>query len=213
MAEMKRRYLVLIVIMAATAIIVNYLSYGSFYKAEAAVETVGKIPLKIGDWVGRDVPLDKRVYDILETKAILNRQYRKGGHTVLLSLVYYPETKVDFHAPEACLSGQGVEVSKSPRTIWVNYHNKRVKVGINQLVRQHNGINELYFYFYKAGDFMGRSYIRLRLNLALNKFRSTNRSGSLIRVSVPVTGGSFKAASSTLTDFVHDLYPYLLRYL
>jgi len=213
MAKMKNRFLILCAIMAVTALVVNFLSYGTFYKAEAAVETVRKIPLLVGNWVGKDVPLDPRVFDILETKAILNREYVSHGQTVLLSLVYYPETKVDFHAPEACLSGQGVQVSKSPRTIVINYRNKKVPIELNQLVRRHNSMDELYFYFYKAGTFMGRSYIKLRFNLALNKFKSKSISGSLIRVSTPMIDGNYRAASKTLTSFIQALYPYLIRYL
>jgi len=213
MAKMKNRFLILCAIMAVTALAVNFLSYGTFYKAEAAVQAVRKIPLLMGNWVGRDVPLDPRVFDILETKAIINREYVSHGQMVLLSLVYYPETKVDFHAPEACLAGQGVQVSKSPRTIWIVYRNNKVPIELNQLVRRHDGVDELYFYFYKAGDFIGRNYIKLRFNLALNKFKSKSRSGSLIRVSTPVSGGNYNAASKILTDFIEDLYPYLSKYL
>ena len=68
-------------------------------------------------------------------------------------------------------------------------------------------------YFYKAGDFVGQSYIKLRLNLALNKYGRKEKSGSLIRVSTPVFREDYKSASIMLTSFIGDLYPYLSKYL
>ena len=213
MEKISRRYFILTAVLLLTSAVVYFLSYDTFYKADAAVESIKKIPLQLGQWKGHDVALDKRVYDILETRAIINRNYVSNGRSVFLSLVYYPETKVDFHAPEACLSGRGVQVSKSPQSIVINYRGRKVKIGVNQLIRRHNSSDVLYLYFYKAGKFVGRDYLKLRMNLAWNKFFSTRRSGSLIRVSTPTIGGSQEKASKLLANFIQDLYPYLLRYL
>ena len=213
MEKLTYRYILLTFILFLTSLLVLFLSYNTFYKADAAVKSINKIPLQIGDWKGRDIPLDKRVYDILETKAIINRSYISNGKLVFLSLVYYPETKVDFHAPEGCLAGRGVQISKSPQSILIYYNGKSIKIALNQLVRRHNGVDELYFYFYKAGSFVGKSYIKLRFNLALNKFKSKSRSGSLIRVSTPVVDSNYQAASKVLCSFIQALYPYLIKYL
>ena len=60
---------------------------------------------------------------------------------------------------------------------------------------------------------LGKHYIRLRLNLALNKFGRKEKNGSLIRVSMPAFGEDYKSASIMLTRFIEDLYPYLRKYL
>ena len=213
MEKLKTRYIVLVSVLAMTAAVINFLNYDIFYKAGAAVETIKKIPLVIGKWRGSDVPLDSRVYDILETKAIINRNYVSNGSDVFLSLVYYPETKVDFHAPEGCLAGRGKSISKSSKTIFITYNNRKVAIRVNQLMRRQNGISELYFYFYKAGNFVGDNYIKLRLNLALSKFFSNRKSGSLIRVSTSVNQGGEDEASRTLNEFIQELYPYIIEYL
>ena len=105
MEKLRSRYIVLIAILLLTSVIVNYLSYDTFNKAETASLTIGKIPLNLGKWKGIDIPLDERIYDILETRAIINRSYFYNGSSVFLSVVYYPETKVGFHGPEECLGG------------------------------------------------------------------------------------------------------------
>ncbi|MCK4787618.1 MAG: exosortase-associated EpsI family protein [Desulfobacteraceae bacterium] len=66
----------------------------------------------------------------------------------------------------------------------------------------------LVYYFYKVGDFFGQSYIKLRLNLTMNKIFN-KKSGSLIRVSVPVLHGDTQRASTTLVNFIEELYPFM----
>ncbi|MBW1720058.1 MAG: EpsI family protein [Deltaproteobacteria bacterium] len=166
------------------------------------------MPLEFGQWQGKDIPLDERIYEILETRSIINRTYREeNGKKVLLSIVYYPETKVDFHAPEACLEGRGIQISKSYQTITITPNEKKVKINLNRLIRKQGGSDELIYYFYKAGDFLGKNYIKLRLNLALNKFGRKEKNGSLIRVSTPVFGEDYKSASNTLTRIIGRSVP------
>jgi EpsI family protein len=213
MENMQNRYLIVIAIMLLTSVLVHFLSYDAYYEAEAGIGAIKNIPLEFGQWQGKDIPLDERIYEILETRSIINRAYRgENGQEVLLSIVYYPETKVDFHAPESCLAGRGIQISKSAQTISITYNESTVKINLNRLIRQQGGSDELIYYFYKAGDFLGKNYIKLRLNLALNKFFDKERSGALIRVSVPVLRGDTQRASTTLVNFIEELYPFL-KYL
>ena len=214
MENMQNRYLIVIAIMFFASVFVHFLSYDTYYEAEAGIRAIKNIPLEFGQWQGKDIPLDEQIYEILETRSIITRAYRgKNGQEVLLSIVYYPETKVDFHAPESCLAGRGIQISKSDQTITVTPTEKKVTINLNRLIRQQAGSDELIYYFYKAGDFLGKNYIKLRLNLALNKFSRKEKNGSLIRVSTPVFGEDYKSASNMLTRFIEDLYPYLIKYL
>jgi len=60
---------------------------------------------------------------------------------------------------------------------------------------------------------MGENYIKLRLNLAINKFSNNEKSGSLIRISTPIQMSDTQEASKILLDFTQELYPYLIKYL
>jgi EpsI family protein len=212
MEKLKSRYIILIAILLLTSVIVGYLSYDTFNKAKAASLTIGKIPLKLGKWKGTDIPLDERVYDILETKAIINRSCVCNGSSVFLSVVYYPETKVGFHGPEECLGGKGIQISKSAQTIIISQQDSnRIRIDLNQLIRQKNGSSELVYYFFKAGNFIGRSYIRMRFKLAINKFFEREKSGALIRVSTPILDDNVERSREVLEDFVGKLYPFLLK--
>lgn len=200
--------------MLIASVLVNFLTYDTYHKAGAGIETIASIPLELGRWQGKDVPLEKLVYEILETRSIINRIYRtENGQEVFLSIVYYPDTKVDFHAPEGCLGGQGIELEKSSTTITLINNSKTVKINLNQLIWQQGSRENLVYYFYKAGKFVGQSYIKLRLSLAKNKFTNKTKSGSLIRVSTPIPTGDTQKASNILIDFTEQLYPVLIKYL
>lgn len=214
---MTRKYVLLIAVMAFLAVMVHLVGYDTSVTEGEGIETVQNIPLHMGEWTGTDQKLDPLVYDILETRAILHRLYRNtNGAEVFLSLVYYVETKVDFHAPEACLGGQGVKTEKTPAVVRIITSSGDVlPLKVNRLVqKEDNGIPTLVYYFYKTGSFVGRNYIRLRMNLVLNKFMGARKSGCLIRVSTPVSGvDKTEAAQRNLEKFINDLFPHMMEFL
>lgn len=213
MATQKRAYLTTVFLLILTAALVHFLEYQPYSKAEAGMKALEGIPLNMGEWTGQEVPLDEQVFKILETRAIIHREYRAPDKEVFLSIVYYPETKVDFHAPEGCLGGRGIQIQKSPRQVKVNWEGQNSEVRLNQLVRDSGSDKILVYYFFKAGDFVGDSYIRLRLALAANKLASNNKSGSLIRVSTTFRTGDEKRSAEVLSGFIGELYPHLAKNL
>jgi len=214
MEKIGKRYIALIAILVFTSLFVSFLSYDTFHKAGAGIQAIKKIPLEVGKWQGKDIPLDDRVYEILETKSVIHRvYYTENGKEVFLSIVYFPETKVEFHAPEGCLGGEGIQIAKSARKINLIVDGKEVKINSNQLIWQREGKENLVYYFYKAGKFLEQSYIRLRLALAINKFTNREKSGSLVRVSTPILSGDIQEASNVLINFIGELHPFLIKYL
>jgi len=209
----RKKQIIILALFALSALVVNWLSYDTFSRAEDSFEAIGRIPHTIGNWKGEDLRLDSRVYELLETKAIIHRQYTLNNTTVLLSVVYYPQTKVDFHAPESCLGGQGIQTKSSSKIIYLRVENAEIPLDINEIVWEKGSKKSLVYYFYKAGSFVGNSYIKLRLSLALNKFVSMEKSGSLIRVSIPVYHSNYKEAENALREFMGALYPYVMEAL
>lgn len=213
---MRSKLFSLIGILSFLAIVVHTISYDKNTSTVKGVHVIENIPLNFKNWKGTDLKLKPIVYDILETRAIIHRTYRDDeGHEIFLSVVYYDETKVDFHAPEACLGGQGIKTKKSDSVFIISTEQgKQVSIKVNQLTQDQDDFKTLVYYFYKAGDFVGRNYIKLRLNLVLNKFRTSRKNGSLIRISAPITNtGSEKESHLLLKKFLTDIYPYIMEYL
>jgi len=214
MEKINYKYISFIAIMTMTALLVNYLTYDTFHESDVGVQVIESIPMNMGKWHGKDIPMDNVVYDILETKSIIHRIYHTpNGREVFLSLVYYPETKVDFHAPESCLGGQGIRIMKSYKTIDMISEGKVITIVLNRLIMEHGTETRLVYYFYKSGEFLGRSYIKLRFRLALNRFSKKVKNGSLIRISTPIRFDNLEKANNNLIDFIQVLYPILIKYL
>lgn len=215
MKKFKNRYIIVVGILIISAILMNFLSYEKYDNAQAGIQAIKQIPIILGQWKGHDFALEEIIYEILETKSIIHRNYTSNNGSVFLSIVYYPQTKVDFHAPEGCLAGKGIQISKTVKEIVIDPvdTNSKVKLGVNQLIRQEKGKEELIYYFYRAGDFVGPNYIKLRLALALNKFTYQDPSGALIRCSTPFEKKFDQSAQERLKQFIELLYPLLIKYL
>lgn len=199
----------------ATAICINFVSYDAFNESEAGERAIGGIPQDIGIWKGKDMPLEDLIYEILETKSIIHRQYKtENGSEIFLSIVYHSKTKVNFHGPEQCLGGQGIALEKSFNTVSFLSKNDAVELDLVQMIQNQYGNKSLIYYFFKAGDFMGPSYIKLRLNLAMNSLINTTKSASLIRISTPLPlTSSTEQSAVVMNSFLQDLYPYIVQYL
>jgi EpsI family protein len=211
---MKGRYLTVMVLLVLAAVTARFVGYDTYNNPEQGISAIAQIPLHFGQWQGKDLPLEEKIYEVLETRSIIHRSYSSpSGESVFLSIVYYTETKVDFHAPEGCLAGQGVQVTKEEKVISLHPEGREIQLGLNQLVRREEGTDTLVYYFYKAGKFLGQNYVRLRFNLVVNKLTSEEKSGSLIRVTAPIAPGpdGEEKAAATLRNFLEGVYPYLLR--
>ena len=204
MQSLTTRFIVLFAILFLLSIATWILHFDNLYESEFGAQSVAQIPVNIGPWSSKDVPLEEWVYKILETRAIIHRAYHSEYGNVFLSIVYYADTKVDFHTPEACLGAQGVELVKKNKRITLSDGSQ---INVNELEYENGNDSELVYYFYKSGSYMGRSYIKLRMNIAMNKLLSGPKSGALIRISTPMSDQSRNPAERVLAEFLNNLIP------
>ena len=213
MANLKLRYLIVAILVILSALLVNTLQYDSSQDDSNSIEILQIIPMQLGKWQGVDVQLAEEVYNILETKAIIHRKYvNEDDSQVFLSIVHYHDTKVDFHAPEACLGGLGQSTTKSVKKLTLQLKNRNISLEIAELVSKILDRQQLSFYFYKSGDYLGQNYIKLRLIIAKNRLLRDNTSGSLIRISTNITK-SEQESRLLLKRFATELIPVLLKSL
>ena len=73
-------------------------------------EQLGRIPLKLEDWSGKEVPLADEIVRATDTDAIVNRSYTRAGSGLPVALyVAYGVQARDMmpHRPEVCYPGTG----------------------------------------------------------------------------------------------------------
>ncbi len=214
MEKLKFRYLIVIFMLVVTVVVVNSLQYDASLDEKAEFSGLQKIPLQIGKWIGQDYPLQEMVYEILETRAIMHRAYTAdNGQQVFLSIVHYHDTKVDFHTPEACIGGRGLKTTKTNKMITFISGTEENHIDVAEMLTTMSTGQTLTYYFFKSGQFVGSSYIKMRLNIAANKLVKNDARGSLIRISTTVTPGYESEAETLLVAFIKDLFPYIQQSL
>ena len=213
MENLKVRYLIVILLLAVTASVVNGLQYAAV--DDSGISDLQQIPVQIAEvWQGQDYPLEEMVYDILETRAIIHRSYtNKTEGSIFLSIVHYSDTKVDFHAPESCFGGAGLTTVKTNKTLTFLFGGKQTTLDVAEMVTTMSTGKTLTYYFYKAGDYVGRNYIKMRLSIAANKLFRNDARGSLIRISTTIGPGNVSDAEALLIGFLQDFFPYIQQSL
>jgi len=210
MTNLKLRYVTAILLLILTSAVVHSLQYRPSHDDESGLATLRTIPLKIGEWQGEEYPLEEKVYDILETRAIIHRSFTtNSGRNVFLSIVHYHDTKVDFHGPEACLGANGLQLEKTTKTVTLHSNGRSITFDLARMISSNTQGKTLIYYFYKTGRFVGSSYLMMRLNIAANKMIRNDTKGSLIRISTNFIPGREKEAEKVLLGFTQDLFPYI----
>ncbi len=214
MANLKFRYLIAILLLIVTVFVINSLQYDFSQDDETGLAILQAIPMQIGRWKGKDVSLDETVYEILETRAIIHRSFTaKNGDNVFLSVVHYHDTQVDFHAPEACLGGRGGKTNKITKTITLFSGTQQRTIDIAQIIATRPTGQNLIYYFFKSGQYIGSNYIKMRLSIAANKLARNDTRASLIRISTTLIPGNEVVAESMLIDFLENLFPHIKQSL
>jgi EpsI family protein len=204
--QLKWRVAIALVLTGLAAVAANAYKYrlnGNSAKREVV------LPLKIGDWVGKEEIVTDRVKDLLEADTVLISTYFKHGQMIWFAMVYYKDNQIGFHTPESCFGGLGNKVFAEPdKTVFIESENKKFKIK-NLRYRGDKGDKVLY-YFYQVDDYSTDSYLNIRLKLLREQLK-LNRPG--VALFEMYAGFGEEKAIESLDEFVRSLVPILPSYL
>ncbi len=77
--------------------------------AAQRAELLNKVPKKIGDWIGEDMPIDKNVRDVAGAIGAVSREYRNSrtNERVNLWLIVGHARGISSHTPNTCYPASG----------------------------------------------------------------------------------------------------------
>jgi EpsI family protein len=203
MRNNKQFAIVLAVLLVALAISVPAYFVVPSVKEEVSVS---KLPMQIGAWQGKDLPVDENAYAILETRNLVLREYVKGEDKVYLYIIYSQDNRKVSHPPEVCLEGGGITtVGKEKVPLELS---KGQKIIVNQLRVEKQGVYNLITYWYKAGEYYTDNYFKQQLRIALATLQFKHTSGAMIRLSAEVTPSKPEKAMEDIRAFARDVSPY-----
>lgn len=170
---------------------------------------VSKLPMQIGEWKGKDLPVDARAIEILETKNLILREYSKGEDKLYLYIIYSQDNRKVSHPPEVCFEGSGITIVKKDKIPMELAENE--KIFANRLVVEKEGLSNLVVYWYKAGDNYTDNYLKQQLLASFNRLRLKHASAALIRISAEVTPTNPDRAFENVKAFAKEASAYFSR--
>ena len=199
--------------------LVAMLAIGSFSNwrffgpvAEGAAPQVTQIPHDFGPWHGKDVTLDDRSYEILETRNVLYREYRtlSDSPSMDLCIVFSPVNRKAPHPPEVCYVGTGAHVDKRPLESVSLISTSQSTPGCSLFVR-HGRLKEVVLYWYLAGKELTNNYYAQQCKVMWAQLTGRPAQSAIIRYSTKLAKDeSQEEAMARLKAFVQQTLPTIL---
>lgn len=193
-----KRQLIVIILLSVTSILVFKIE-GS--KGNVSTENhLNKLPFQIGRWQGKDIKITENVYQILETKDVLMREYKdEEGDVVVLAMVYAGRNRDSLHPPEYCYLGGGAELmEKSKENIPIN--GGKVLSTNKLIIKLPKGSTKVWYWFATKGRFVSNYYLQELYNL-WDALMGKDINSALIRVSV---AGNKKGLEDKAASFINE---------
>jgi len=194
----------LILIIVAVFSWVSYLPL----KSEVTLKTnLADFPKVIDEWESQDIPLADRVYELLETKNLIMRDYKnKQGDKVNCYIIYSQDNRKVSHPPEICLQGEGATVIDKSAFQITN------TIRATKLILEKEASRELVIYWYKAGQLNTNSYLKQQLKTVIDHMFRKRTSGALIRLSTELKDNNQDKALTLLQSFCKQIEPLIEKY-
>ena len=171
-------------------------------------------PKQIREWVGKEERFDDQVSAILGVDDYFLCNYlTPDRRSVQLYVGFYQSQRrgATYHSPKNCLPGAGWQFVKSDYVTLPMPGDQSVT--INRVLIQKGLDKQVILYWYHdrgrviSSEYWAKGYLVWD---AMTKHRSD---GSLVRISVPVQGGTEEDAFDHAVRFLEDLWPVLLDFM
>ena len=169
---------------------------------------MAKIPLMIGDWRGKDIPIPEQDYAILATNNLIMREYEAPGtSSIILYVIYSGNNRKSLHPPEICYTGAGGTILREsviPLT---------ADIKANRFTIDERGFKEMVVYWFRTNNLNTSSYITQQFRTALQRTFGRKASGAMIRISTVINSGNDQQALKNIQEFVRRIETILPEYI
>jgi EpsI family protein len=174
------------------------------------------MPMNIGDWSGRNVPVEQIYINQLQMEDWLSASYTRDAQTspVDLWVAYYANQRkgASAHSPRSCLPGGGWRIDELRTRTIDDVPGLAGSLDVNRMEISYGQQRMLVYYWFKQRERHVTSEYVVKWYLFWDAFTRNRTDGALIRLSVPLAQGEdMAAADATLTQFLRDSYPDIAR--
>ncbi len=205
--------LISVLLLVATYLIIRWIPSRS--NIDVLENRLVGLPMKIGGFVGKVIPMSKSVADELNTDGYVFRQYADDqGRKISLYIGYYGTKKGGRtgHNPNACYPSQG----------WAILENRRVRlqvpiganskiITVNEMLVRTSAEERIVYHWYQSNrsDVLD-SGISANLHRFKNMLLYGRNDGAFVRVSSQVMDNE-ESTRTMLKSFIRTLFPLLVK--
>jgi EpsI family protein len=203
---MNKKYLIVVLLTLLASIAVFKVHNAERLKNEK----IFSFPLKIGEWSGKDIPMEEWVFESLATPYAILRNYRSlDGEIVNLAITWYDDKEVAFHAPEDCLGGVGNKVKeKSVYHVKVNGYQDYT---IGKLLVEKSNVRSLVLYYFINDSYITPSQTKLRARILLKRLQFKRTSAAFVRLMMPIIKNQ-EYTREVLEKYLRAIFSFVIEY-
>jgi EpsI family protein len=199
-------------IVAAAFVATYAVTHGGSPAAYTPAEPLDSLPLAMGEWAGSDAPpLDDATAEVLAADQYVRRYYEGPAGTIEMDVAYYarPRIGTTMHSPLNCLPGTGWEVaSVATRQLGPAAGGSAGPAWqVRELTVVRANARYALTYWYQSRHRIIADEFAARFNLLGDALKRRPTDAGLVRVMMPVAGGSGEAERGVLARFAQLLIP------
>lgn len=196
------------VLVVLLALVTSTTMFSKPLRVEGRSETdFSKMPMELGEWVGRAGRFDEKTYEQLPSCSLLLRFYEHEIHPNIELAIVYGTDLGDFHQPEICLEGQGLRSVGKDR-VQIREGGGTSFEAVELITESDYGRRMFLFWFYSEGV-SSTSLGTYKVRVFSERLRTRRvQPSALIRLSTEVLG-SDEEAIDRLVRFAEEVVPYI----
>lgn len=205
------RFSIVIAVLLGGTVLLHAMSHGEPIMARQPLKD---LPYQIGNWQGKEDPLEERIVQAVSVTDYTNREYiSSSAAPVELYIGYYASQRTGdtIHSPKNCLPGAGWDPIQSGYTTIPAGNGTEITV--NEYVIAQGLNKQLVFYWYQgrgrvvASEYWGKFWM---IHDAITRNRTD---GALVRLIAPITNNNTAEAKATLVKFTQMIFPHLSEFI
>ncbi|MFH0974675.1 MAG: exosortase C-terminal domain/associated protein EpsI [Spirochaetota bacterium] len=205
-------YIIFLIILSFVSFVIP--DKNNFHNSGAEILLKDIIPDSIGNWKSRNEILGENYFNVLGTNDLLMRAFWEKGkspenNNVYLYIIRSKDNAAAFHRPEACLRGEGYELSAHNEVDLILINKKIIPVHRTLFVDKDKGLLVYYWYYINGKNI--KDTLRYQLEFLFNM--NDDSSGSFIRISKPVNLNKITQEEQKMKQFANEIIPEILKYL
>ena len=204
------RFLITVGTLVAGILLLHSVSHGEPVPLR---QPLGRLPLLMDGWLGRDDPMEAQIISALGVSDYVNRSYvNLGGEPVGLYVGYYQSQRSGetIHSPKNCLPGAGWEAVRSGHLVIPM--TAMPAIAVNEYLVEKGLTQYLVLYWYQAHGRVIASEYSGKAWLVFDAITRNRTDEALVRIITPTRDGEGQARARAI-QFVQGLYPRLSSFI